>query len=170
MARERGYPGGPDHFRRVVSRFRPRTKTEAYLRLRTMMGEQAQADWGAFGTIEIGKAIRKLWAFVMVLSWSRQIFLRLYLSAAMPSFVRGHVEAFAFFGGVPRIILYDNLKSAVVERVAQAIHFNSHLFFSGALRLTHPRRDLDPARRHRMDDRRAERGAIVIHSRLASQL
>jgi hypothetical protein len=45
----------------------------------------------------------------------------------MPSFVRGHVEAFAFFGGVPRIVLYDNLKSAVVERVAQAIHFNAHL-------------------------------------------
>lgn len=76
MAKERGYPGGPDHFRHLVARVRPRPPQEAYLRLRTLIGEQAQVDWGAFGKITIGKAIRALWAFVMVLSWSRQIFLR----------------------------------------------------------------------------------------------
>jgi transposase len=127
MVRERGYPGGPDHFRRVVSRYRPRRPTEAFLRLRTLPGEQAQTDWGAFGKIQIGRALRPLWAFLMVLSWSRQIFLRFYLSAAMPSFVRGHVDAFAFFAGVPRVILYDNLRSAVLERIAHAIHFNPRL-------------------------------------------
>src|SRR5688572_12836260 len=42
MAKERGYPGGPDHFRSVVARFRPRPHAEAYLRLRTLPGEQAQ--------------------------------------------------------------------------------------------------------------------------------
>jgi transposase len=47
MAKERGYPGGPDHFRHVVSRLRPQRKVEAFLRLRTLIGEQAQADWGA---------------------------------------------------------------------------------------------------------------------------
>jgi hypothetical protein len=97
-----------------------------------LIGEQAQADWGAFGKIQIGQALRRLWAFVMVLSWSRQIFLRFYLSAAMPSFVRGHVDAFAFFRGVPRVILYDNLKSAVLERVAHAIHFNPRILELGA--------------------------------------
>ncbi|MGC4064885.1 MAG: IS21 family transposase [Polyangiaceae bacterium] len=127
MAKERGYPGGPDHFRHVVSRMRPRRKVEAFLRLRTLIGEQAQADWGAFGKLQIGKAQRPLWAFVMVLSWSRQIFLRFYLSAAMPSFVRGHVDAFDFFRGCPRTILYDNLKSAVIERVGAAIRFNDRL-------------------------------------------
>ncbi|HET9954838.1 MAG TPA: IS21 family transposase [Polyangiaceae bacterium] len=127
MVRERGYPGGPDHFRRVVARFRPRPKHEAFLRLRTLIGEQAQADWGAFGKLAVGRALRSLWAFVMVLSWSRQIFLRFYLSAAMPSFVRGHADAFAFFRGVPRVILYDNLKSAVLERAAHAIHFNPRI-------------------------------------------
>jgi transposase len=127
MTKERGYPGGPDHFRRIVARLRPKPKHEAFLRLRTLIGEQAQADWGAFGKLQIGQALRALWAFVMVLSWSRQIFVRFYLSAAMPSFVRGHVDAFAFFGGVPRVILYDNLKSAVLERVAHAIHFNTRL-------------------------------------------
>jgi transposase len=127
MAKERGYPGGPDHFRHWVARVRPRPPQEAFLRLRTLIGEQAQVDWGAFGKITIGKATRALWAFVMVLSWSRQIFLRFYLTAAMPNFVRGHVDAFAFFRGIPRVILYDNLKSAVLERTAHAIHFNSRL-------------------------------------------
>lgn len=127
MAKERGYPGGPDHFRHLVARVRPRPPQEAFLRLRTLIGEQAQVDWGAFGKITIGKATRALWAFVMVLSWSRQIFLRFYLSAAMPNFVRGHVDAFAFFRGIPRVVLYDNLKSAVLERTVHAIHFNPRL-------------------------------------------
>jgi hypothetical protein len=63
----------------------------------------------------------------MVLSWSRQVFLRFYLNAAMPSFLRGHVEAFEFFGGVPRVALYDNLKSAVLERRGDAIRFHPAL-------------------------------------------
>ena len=68
-----------------------------------------------------------LWAFVMVMSFSRQVFLRFFLGASMPFFLRGHVEAFAFFGGVPRVLLYDNLKSAVLERQGDAIRFNPKL-------------------------------------------
>jgi len=124
MARERGYRGGPDHFRHVVSRMRPRPAAEAFLRLHTLPGEQGQVDWGHFGKVKIGAALRTLWAFVMVLAWSRQVFLRFYLSAAMPSFLRGHVDALQFFQGVPRVLLYDNLKSAVLERVGDAIRFN----------------------------------------------
>jgi transposase len=127
MVKARGYPGQPDHFRTIVARYRPRPPAEAYLRLRTLPGEQGQVDWGHFGKIRIGKALRVLWAFVMVLSWCRQIFLRFYLSAAMPSFLRGHVEAFEFFGGVPRVLLYDNLKSAVLERAGDAIRFHPTL-------------------------------------------
>lgn len=127
MVRQRGYPGSPDHFRRLVGRLRPRPAAEAFLRLRTLPGEQAQVDWGHFGKTQIGAAERTLWAFVMVLSWSRHIFLRFYLSAAMPSFLRGHVDGFRFFGGVPRVVLYDNLKSAVLERMGQAVHFNPRL-------------------------------------------
>lgn len=127
MARARGYPGRPDHFRHIVSRIRPRPKAEAFLRLRTLPGEQAQVDWGHFGKLTIGRAERALWAFVMVLSWSRAIFLRFYLNAAMPSFLHGHVEAFRLFGGVPRVLLYDNLKSAVLERAGNVIRFHPTL-------------------------------------------
>jgi len=127
MVRARGYRGGPDHFRHVVSRMRPRPPAEAFLRLHTLAGEQGQVDWGHFGKLQIGDALRTLWAFVMVLSWSRQIFLRFYLNAAMPSFLRGHVDALAFFHGCPRVLLYDNLKSAVLERVGDAIRFHPTL-------------------------------------------
>jgi transposase len=127
MVSERGYTGGPDHFRHIIARHRPRPAAQAYLRLRTLPGEQGQCDWGHFGHLQIGQARRPLMAFVMVLSWSRRIFLRFFLGAHMENFVRGHVQAFESWGHVPRIILYDNLKSAVLERKGQAIRFNPTL-------------------------------------------
>ena len=132
MVKERGYPGRPSQFRHLVSLHRPRRKTEAYLRLRTLPGEQAQVDWGHFGHLEIGRARRALMGFVMVLSWSRMIYLRFFLGAHMENFLRGHVGAFMAWGAVPRVLLYDNLKSAVLERQGQAIRFNPTLLsFAG---------------------------------------
>lgn len=127
MVRARGYPGAPDHFRAIVARLRPRPAAEAYLRLRTLPGEQGQVDWAHFGKLRIGRAERPLMAFVMVLSYSRHLFLRFYPGAAMEFFVLGHVEAFTTFGAVPRVLLYDNLKSAVLERVSDAIRFHPRL-------------------------------------------
>lgn len=127
MAKERGYQGSPEHFRKVVARLRPRRSAEAYLRLRTLPGEQAQVDWAHFGKHQVGAATRALWAFVMVLSWSRHMYLRFFWGSAMPVFLRGHVEAFESFAGVPRVLLYDNLKSAVIERRGDAIRFNEQL-------------------------------------------
>jgi transposase len=66
-------------------------------------------------------------AFVMVLSWSRMIYLRFFLNARMENFLRGHAGAFAAWDGVPRVLLYDNLKSAVLERRGEAIRFNPDL-------------------------------------------
>jgi transposase len=135
MVRERGYRGRPDHFRHLIACHRPRPKAEAYLRLRSLPGEQGQVDWGHFGHLEIGRARRPLMAFVMVLSHSRQIFLRFYLDARMENFLRGHVAAFASWGGVPRVLLYDNLKSAVLERRGDAIRFHPALLeFAGHYR------------------------------------
>lgn len=127
MVQQRGYAGGPSHFRSHVAQLRPRKPSEAYLRLRTLPGEQAQVDWGHFGQVSIGRAKRPLMAFVMVLSWSRQIFLRFYLNQRMESFLRGHVAAFEAWNGLPRVVLYDNLKSAVLERREDAIRFHPTL-------------------------------------------
>ena len=128
MVHERGYRGSPDHFRHLIACHRPRPKAEAYLRLRSLPGEQAQVDWGHFGHLAIGRARRPLMAFVMVLSYSRQIFLRFFLDARMENFLRGHVEAFAAWNGCSRVLLYDNLKSAVLERQGDAIRFHPTLF------------------------------------------
>jgi len=127
MVRERGYRGGPDHFRHLVACHRPRRPAEAYLRLRSLPGEQGQVDWGHFGHLTIGRARRPLMAFVMVLSYSRQIFLRFFLDARMESFLCGHVGAFTAWQGCPRVLLYDNLKSAVLERQGDAIRFHPTL-------------------------------------------
>jgi transposase len=135
MVRERGYKGGASHFRHLIGGMRPRRSAEAFLRLRTLPGEEAQCDWAHLGYLQVGRARRALMAFLMVLSYSRRIYLRFFLNARMESFLRGHVEAFAAFGGVPRVVLYDNLKSAVLERIGDAIRFNPTLLeFAGHYR------------------------------------
>src|SRR6185437_13533598 len=135
MVQERGYRGGQSQFRHIIACHRPRPPAEAYLRLRTLPGEQAQVDWGHFGHLQIGRARRPLMAFVMVLSHSRQIFLRFFLDARMENFLRGHVVAFTAWNGVPRVLLYDNLKSAVLERRGDEIRFHPTLLtFAGHYR------------------------------------
>ena len=162
MVAERGYTGSPHHFRHRVARYRPRRTAEAYLRLRTLPGEQAQVDWAHFGKLTIGRAQRPLMAFVMVLSYSRHVFVRFYLSAAMASFLRGHVDAFAFFDAVPRVVLYDNLKSAVIERRGQAIHFNPTLLELAA----HYRFEPRPVAPYRGNEKgRVERAIRFIRER-----
>jgi hypothetical protein len=106
-----------------VRPLRPRPLSEAYLRLRPLPGEQAQVDWGSFGAW----GERRLSCFVMVLSWSRALHALFTLDQSMESFLRGHRAAFEFFGGVPRQVLYDNLKSAVLERRGEAIRFHPRL-------------------------------------------
>jgi len=127
MVQARGYPGGEDHFRHLIAQVRPPRPAEAYHRLKTLQGEQSQVDWGHFGYLTVGQARRPLMAFVMVLSWSRQIFLRFYPDQSMASFLRGHVAAFEAFNGLSRVLLYDNLKAAVLERSGDAIRFNPTL-------------------------------------------
>lgn len=127
MVRERGYAGGPDHFRHSIALLRPKPAAEAYLRLRALPAENAQIDWGHFGYMTIGKAKRPLMAFVMVLSYSRKIFLRFYLNQQMANFMRGHEAAFEEWNGIPRVLLYDNLTSMVLERQGDAIRFNPQM-------------------------------------------
>jgi len=127
MLVSRGCDTSIGQLRRVVRRLRPRPQAEAYMRLKTLPGEQAQVDWGHFGKLKIGQALRPLMAFVMVLSWSRAVHVLFTLDAKLESFLRGHVAAFRFFGGVPRVVLYDNLKSAVLSRHREVIEFNPKL-------------------------------------------
>jgi transposase len=124
MLRARGFPGSVVQLRRYVATVRPVARAEAYLRLRTLPGEQGQVDWGHFGKLAVGRALRPLSCFVLVLGWSRGMYARFFLDQTLDSFVRGHVLAFEALGGVPRVLLYDNLKTAVLERHGE--HIASH--------------------------------------------
>ena len=129
MVQRRGYPGGSDHFRYLVRTLglRPRKTPEAFLELRTLPGEQAQVDWGYFGERKVLGGVRKLWAFVVVLSYSRSMFFRFYYDSRMLSFLDGHVRAAEAFSGCARVWLYDNLKSAVLERRGDVVRFHPRL-------------------------------------------
>ena len=126
MIKSRGYPGSEIQVRRYVRQIRPK-KIEPYFKRETLPGEEAQVDWGSFGKFTIGNARRPLSCFVMVLGHSRALYARFSLNQTMESFLKGHVEAFHAFGGVPRTILYDNLKSAVLEREGQHVRYHPTL-------------------------------------------
>lgn len=135
MCVERGYVGSESHFRSKIRDRRPRPIAEAYMRLRTLPGEQAQVDWGYFGKVQVGRASRRLIAFATVLSYSRMIFVRFYFGDNTANFLHGHCAAFHSWGGVPRVALYDNLKSAVLERDGELIRFNPRMLeFAGHYR------------------------------------
>lgn len=127
MVKPRGYRGSYEQVKRYVREVRPRGKTEAFFRIETLPGEEAQVDWGLFGKLKVGDAERQLCCFVMVLSHSRAVYARFALDMTMESFLRGHVCAFEALGGVARRVLYDNLKSVVLERYGDAVRFHPRL-------------------------------------------
>lgn len=127
MLRQRGYPGSAVQVRRAVRHLRPAPPSAAYLRLATLPGEVAQVDWGSFGAIRIGRGTRPLSAFVLVLGYSRAIHAVFTLDQTLESFLRGHAEAFTALGGCARVLMYDNLKSAVLDRQGSAVQFHPRL-------------------------------------------
>ena len=126
MPRDRGYTGSVVQPRRAVARLRPHLR-ESFLRLRMFPGEQAQVDWAHFGQVMVGRARRTLSCFVMTLSYSRALYLEFFFDQTMENFLRGHVHAFQSWPGQPRVILYDNLRSAVLERRGPRILFHPRL-------------------------------------------
>jgi transposase len=114
--REAGYEGGVTIVKDYVHRIRPRHQ-EAFLKLDFAAAECAQVDWGEFGTIAVGSTRRRLSFFLMVLCYSRLMYLEFTVSQKMEFFLACHENAFAAFGGVPSRIMVDNLKSAVLQRL-----------------------------------------------------
>ena len=83
----------------------------ATVRFDTGPVEQAQVDWGSFTYVDQEGRQRRLWAFVMVLGWSRTIYVEFVRRADTASFIRCHINAFGYLGGVPRRCLYDPPKA-----------------------------------------------------------
>lgn len=127
MLRDRGYGGSEQMVRLRVAALRGRRQKKAYLPLTMYPGDEAQVDWAHFGTMAVGKAVRKLSCFVLVLAYSRALFARFFFDQTLESFLEGHAQAFQMLGGVPRQLRYDNLRAAVAERSGQTIRYNPQL-------------------------------------------
>lgn len=122
--RQDGYDGGYSILKEYVRKIRPK-KTKAFLKLCFAPGECAQVDWGSYGSVAVGDTHRRLSFFVMVLCHSRLMYVAFTVSQTMEHFLACHQDAFQFFGAVPRKVMVDNLKSAVLRRiVGQAPVFN----------------------------------------------
>lgn len=123
--REAGFQGGYTIVKNYVSQVRPR-RAPAFLTLAFAPGEAAQVDWGEYGTITVGATRRRLSFFVMVLCYSRLMYLEFTVSQRMEHFLACHQHAFEAFQGVPSKLMVDNLKSAVLQRlIGQAPVFNA---------------------------------------------
>ena len=116
---EAGYGGGITLVKDYVHRIRPRQQP-AFLKLDFQPGECAQIDWGEFGAVTVGNTRRRLSFFVMVLCYSRRMYLEFTVSQEMEFFLACHENAFAAFGSVPARLMVDNLKSAVLKRLVGA--------------------------------------------------
>ena len=123
MLRERGFAGGVAQVRRAVGPLRPRRR-QAFARLDWLPGEAAQVDWADFGRVTIGRAQRRLSAFLMTLCYSRALYVEFFLDQTLGNFLRGHVRAFEHFAGVTRQVATDNLRSVVLERRGDQIRFH----------------------------------------------
>jgi len=108
-----GYTGGKTILKDYLKPFRPPRAPKAVVRYEVGPGEQAQVDLAEVRYVDEQGQLHRLYVFVMVLSYSRMMFVEFVRRADIPAFLRGHVHAFEFFGGVPRRILYDRTKLAV---------------------------------------------------------
>ena len=126
MIRRRGYTGSVIVVRRLVASLRPASR-EVFLRRRTFPGEEAQVDWASFGEVRIGRARRRLSCLALTLSYSRALYAEFFFDQSLENFLRGHVRAFEWWGGCARNLLYDNLKSVVLERRGDAVRFHPRL-------------------------------------------
>jgi len=108
-----GFDGTPRTVQRFVSGLYPTPEPEPVVRFETAPGHQAQMDWGEY---RLGR--RKVYAFVGVLGYSRWLYVEYVESMRSEVLIACHRRMLGDFGGVPREVLYDNMKTVVTERDA----------------------------------------------------
>jgi transposase len=116
LREDHGYTGSYSSIRRFVKHLRPK-EPEAFVRVHTSPGEEAQVDFGSAGALDdpVKQVRRPSYLFVMTLSFSRHQYAELVFDQRIPTWIACHRHAFEWFGGVPRRIVLDNLKAAVLE-------------------------------------------------------
>ncbi len=97
---------------RYVAKYR---RAECYVPLHSLPGEEAQVDFGYFGEFRRNGRAVKVWVFSMILSYSRRAYFRVVTTQQVKDFLDCHIHAFEYFGGVPKSVKLDNLRSGVTK-------------------------------------------------------
>ncbi len=123
---ERGYQGGQSMLRAFLRTLKPQPAPEAEIRFETAPGEQMQVDW-----VEFRKGSDPLYAFCATLGYSRASYVEFVDNMKAQTLISCHEHAFTAFGGIPQKVLYDNMKTVVIER--DAFGEGEHRFHAGFL-------------------------------------
>ena len=129
--KESGYPGRYSILKRFVRQVRPRSKP-AFLTLHFQPAECAQVDWACAGSVAVGSTRRRLSFFIMVLAFSRKMYLEFTLAETLEHFLSCHQHAFEYFGGLTQQVWVDNCKVAVLSRAPGSITDKGEIFGIGA--------------------------------------
>jgi len=130
-----GYQGSLRTLRRFITTLKPEKKRleKVTVRFETPPGQQAQVDWGHCGVFQTAEGKRiNVYVFVIVLSYSRQLYIQFTTSMKMSVLLDCHKAAFDYFQGWPKTILYDNMKSIKLSRSTwneTFIDFSNHYGF-----------------------------------------
>jgi transposase len=127
--RKVGYDGGYTILKDYCSTVRKDRRIPAVYRYETDPGKQSQVDFGDFGYIEIDGRRKKLYAFSMILGYSRMRYAEFTTDVSTENVIRMHLNAFRYFGGFTDTILYDNTKQIVLERKIPASESRFNLKF-----------------------------------------
>lgn len=115
--KEQGYTGSYASVLRLARQIAPKA-VEVYTRKECQPGEEAEIDFGYVGMMKDDEGnLRKTWAFVMVLGWSRYAYVEFVFNQKVETWLRCHRNALEFFGGVPQRLVIDNLKSGITRAV-----------------------------------------------------
>jgi transposase len=119
-----GYGGGYDTVRSFVKKVKAHKARQAFIRFETEPGRQAQMDWADFKIIGPGDQQRLVYLFTLILGYSRALFAWFVERRTLETFMDGHIKAFGYLGGIPKEILYDNMKHVVIGRKGRQVSFN----------------------------------------------
>jgi len=120
-----GYTGGITILKDYLRTVRPApAKRTPYIRFESAPGEQMQIDWGHFGSLSYGVTPRKLYALVVIECYSRMLYVEFTHSQKQQNLHQCLLNAFGFFGGSPKELVFDNMPTAVIERQGRLIRFN----------------------------------------------
>lgn len=119
-----GFKGSYSTVRRYVETLKEKRDHVSYIRFETMPGQQAQVDFGDFAIECADGSKMTIYCFIMVLGFSRRMYIEFISRCTMTNFLSCHQRAFKFFGGIPAEILYDNMKNVVIKKLVGSVEWN----------------------------------------------